>query len=135
MTCPSPVTQALFFFLKQSHIHIRGLDRRASNIEWKSIFPKAIIENYTIMGSDHSPLILDTSPEPKFGPYPLRFEWMWTTHPGCIEKFFFLNGKYGLYSENKNKRGADTKDDHKESATKRKRKKDIKKIEIGCQKK
>lgn len=47
------------------------------------MFPNAHIENYISGESNHSPLILDTCPVKKFGPHPFKFEWMWTSHPGC----------------------------------------------------
>lgn len=64
-------------FIKERH------DRGTANAEWNFMFPNAHIKNYISSGSDHSPLILDTCLVKMFGPHPFKFEWMWTSHPGC----------------------------------------------------
>lgn len=57
----------------------------AANVDWRLMFPKASIENYVTVGFDHNPIILYTNWNVKYHHYPLRFEWMWTKHPSCID--------------------------------------------------
>lgn len=58
------------------------LDREATNIQWRLIFPKAIVENNSLYGSNHGPIFLKLELKMTFVPRPFRFKWMWTQDPG-----------------------------------------------------
>lgn len=64
------------------HIQER-LDGVAINGGWKAPFPKVNLEKISIHGSDHSCLVLDTSPYFSFILRPFIFKWAWTSHPNC----------------------------------------------------
>ena len=70
------------------------LDRFVATIEWRELFPKAIVHHLTVAYSDHDLILLDLVP----AIYPQRrrcriqrFEEKWVTHPNC-EILFGIHG-------------------------------------------
>ena len=62
------------------------LDRFVATIEWRELFPKAIVHHLAVAYSDHDLILLDLVP----AIYPQRrrcriqrFEEKWVTHPNC----------------------------------------------------
>ncbi|KAL2945520.1 Plasminogen activator inhibitor 1 [Bienertia sinuspersici] len=55
-------------------------NRTYSNEEWRCLFPKASIENYKIIASDHGAILLETSPKKAKSKRPYKIE-AW-----CLEK-------------------------------------------------
>lgn len=60
------------------------LDRGVGNNEWISLFPYSSIFHLPAIGSDHNPIILNTSID-SLCPKPFRFESMWLDDITCFE--------------------------------------------------
>ncbi|KAL3635329.1 hypothetical protein CASFOL_019876 [Castilleja foliolosa] len=60
------------------------LDRGVANSEWITMFPRASILHLPQVGSDHSPIVLSTAPEPKLKT-PFKFEIMWLDDFSCYD--------------------------------------------------
>lgn len=59
------------------------LDRGVANSDWCTLFPKASIFHLPAIGSDHSPLILNSNTNANGGPKPFKFEAMWLDDDSC----------------------------------------------------
>lgn len=59
----------------------RRLDRAISSISWRLAFPKASITHLGTIGSDHTPILLNTNPMDYFAHRPFRFEAAWARGP------------------------------------------------------
>ncbi|XP_075652129.1 uncharacterized protein LOC142622523 [Castanea sativa] len=59
------------------------LDRGIANITWRLAYPKATLSHLGTIGSDHTPIVLDTSPQTKFAHRPFRFEVAWLRDERC----------------------------------------------------
>ncbi|XP_043698819.1 uncharacterized protein LOC122649647 [Telopea speciosissima] len=59
------------------------LDRGFANASWIQDFPDYAVLNKAALGSDHSPLCIDTFGCIPKKARPFRFEDMWFTHPDC----------------------------------------------------
>ena len=62
------------------------LDRFLLSVSWEGVFPYFRQELDVRVASDHSPVILDTTP-PTWGPNPFRFENMWLNHKSFTSDF------------------------------------------------
>ncbi|OMO80770.1 reverse transcriptase [Corchorus capsularis] len=62
------------------------LDRAFANPAWFRSFSDAVLTNLPLTVSDHGLMILQLEKSEHFRRRPYRFEWMWTTHPGCKEE-------------------------------------------------
>lgn len=60
------------------------LDRGVGNTDWISLFPLATIHHLPAIGSDHAPILLNTSVETN-EPKPFRFENMWIDDKSCFD--------------------------------------------------
>ncbi|XP_019173717.1 PREDICTED: uncharacterized protein LOC109169292 [Ipomoea nil] len=61
------------------------LDRALSNIQWRMRFPNAMIHHLPIVGSDHSPLLLNTAGNLEINkPSHFRYNLAWSTHPSFL---------------------------------------------------
>lgn len=58
------------------------IDRAMVSVDWRHKFPLAQVFHEVDLGSDHCPLILNCSVPLQKVPK-LKFESMWSTHPGC----------------------------------------------------
>lgn len=56
------------------------LDRGIANVEWKFLFPEAIIIHLPTFNSDHRPILLQTNPQMHHSPKNFKFESMWINH-------------------------------------------------------
>lgn len=61
------------------------LDMAFANTTWREIYTSALVLVEAAVGSDHNPLILDTSYNMGKTGRPFRFESFWTTEAGCRE--------------------------------------------------
>ena len=61
------------------------LDRGIASVEWRVLFPKAVLYHLGAIKSDHSPLLLDSNPNDPSSPRPFRFEAAWLRDPSCTE--------------------------------------------------
>ncbi|KAH7857525.1 hypothetical protein Vadar_013640 [Vaccinium darrowii] len=61
------------------------LNRAVANVEWRELFPFAVVFNEVMVGSDHSPIALDTNPKLAKPRKVFRFESFWTTEEECGE--------------------------------------------------
>ncbi|XP_075649651.1 uncharacterized protein LOC142620111 [Castanea sativa] len=61
----------------------RRLDRGIANILWRLVYPKATLSHLGTIGSDHTPIVLDTSPQAGFAHRPFRFEVAWLRDERC----------------------------------------------------
>ncbi|KAF8379889.1 hypothetical protein HHK36_027354 [Tetracentron sinense] len=61
------------------------LDRVLCLVTWHFRFTTASVSQKPIFALDHSPLIVTLHPAQERGRKHFCFEFMWTTHPGCIE--------------------------------------------------
>ena len=61
------------------------LDRAIASFSWKESFPKAAVSHLGAVNSDHTPILMDSSPEEEFLPRPFRFQAIWTRDPRCGE--------------------------------------------------
>lgn len=59
------------------------LDRCVGNPSWCASKPKAQVFNLPKVGSDHRPILLDSSPRESWSPKLFRFEHIWTTSEMC----------------------------------------------------
>lgn len=69
---------------KDNTIIFERLDKVIANMNWLNSFPSATLHNYPIFGSDHSPILLETSSyrsENNLGGSSFKFEVMWLSHP------------------------------------------------------
>lgn len=69
------------------------IDRGIANVEWRSIFHRAIVSHLPAIGSDHNPILLDTIGEVSNFSKPFKFEKMWTT---SRESFDVINHAWEL---------------------------------------
>ncbi|KAG5554870.1 hypothetical protein RHGRI_012438 [Rhododendron griersonianum] len=60
------------------------IDRALANADWRVMFPFAQVFQDAIIGSDHSPLLLDFCVSPTPVPKSFKFESMWITSPNCL---------------------------------------------------
>ncbi|KAF7140294.1 hypothetical protein RHSIM_Rhsim06G0103400 [Rhododendron simsii] len=60
------------------------IDRALANAEWRVMFPYAQVFQDAIIGSDHSPLLLDFYVSPTSVRKAFKFESLWTTSPNCL---------------------------------------------------
>lgn len=63
----------------------RRLDRAIVHLNWKIMFPTAVIYHLTANNSDHMPLLLKLWNNLDTGPKPFRFYVTWQTDPTCKE--------------------------------------------------
>ncbi|KAH7838239.1 hypothetical protein Vadar_023890 [Vaccinium darrowii] len=61
------------------------LDRVVATVEWRELFCFAVVFNEVMVGSDHSPIVLDTNPKLGKPRKVFRFESFWTTEEECGE--------------------------------------------------
>lgn len=67
---------------KQNSFSGARLDRGLCNLEWKSLFPDALITHLPILQSDHAPLLLDTRINKRQDHcHSFKFQAAWLTHP------------------------------------------------------
>ena len=55
------------------------------NLEWQKTFPRIQVYNLQDVGSDHSPVLLDTNFRDKKSRRKFKFEAMWMSIEGCEE--------------------------------------------------
>ncbi|KAL3625104.1 hypothetical protein CASFOL_031772 [Castilleja foliolosa] len=60
------------------------LDRGVGNDGWISLYPLALVNHLTPVASDHSPITISTTREPRL-PTPFKFEEMWLEDNSCID--------------------------------------------------
>ena len=72
------------FTWTNGRVHSR-LDRFIFTMGWEDLFPTVRQGALVRIESDHFPIILDTNPF-KWGPSPFRFENMWLSHRGFLDK-------------------------------------------------
>uniref|UniRef100_A0A803QEM9 Reverse transcriptase domain-containing protein n=1 Tax=Cannabis sativa TaxID=3483 RepID=A0A803QEM9_CANSA len=60
------------------------LDRGLANPDWRILFPNAIIKHLSSTGSDHRPLLLDSTGGVRCKSRLFRYENMWARDPRCI---------------------------------------------------
>ena len=61
----------------------RRLDRGIANISWRLAYSKAMLAHLGAIGSDHTPITLDTNPQTSFAHRPFRFEVAWLRDERC----------------------------------------------------
>ena len=61
----------------------RRLDHGIANISWRLAYPKATLTHLGAIGSDHTPIVLDTNPQSSFAHRPFRFEVAWLRDERC----------------------------------------------------
>lgn len=61
----------------------RRLDRGIANISWRLAYPKATLSHLGAIVSDHTPIVLDTSPQAGFAHRPFKFEVAWLRDERC----------------------------------------------------
>ncbi|OMO50989.1 reverse transcriptase [Corchorus capsularis] len=59
------------------------IDRALVNLDWMETYPKSQVFNLPIIGSDHSPLLIDTNVVDGKATKLFKFEVMWTESPEC----------------------------------------------------
>lgn len=64
---------------------LERLDRAVASVEWRELFPFAVVFNEVMVGSDHSPIVVDTNPKLDRPRKVFRFESFWTTEEECGE--------------------------------------------------
>lgn len=57
------------------------LDRCFGNLQWKTLFPNAMILHLAVISFDHKPLLFNANLYPQHPPKPFKFEAMWIDHP------------------------------------------------------
>ncbi|KAF4384300.1 hypothetical protein F8388_010491 [Cannabis sativa] len=60
------------------------LDRGLANPDWRILFPNAIIKHLSSTGSDHRPLLLDSTGGVRCKSRLFRYENMWARDPRCV---------------------------------------------------
>ena len=60
-----------------------SVDKAVRNVEWQSIFPEAMVSVLTVVGSDHSPILLTSNPKNQKLPRPFRFHNLWLREEEC----------------------------------------------------
>ncbi|KAF2313872.1 hypothetical protein GH714_018475 [Hevea brasiliensis] len=60
------------------------LDRAIASIEWRELFPKAVVVHDALLGSDHRPLVLYIEWCQLKKHYLFHFEAKWLIHPQCL---------------------------------------------------
>ncbi|KAF4356478.1 hypothetical protein G4B88_015312, partial [Cannabis sativa] len=72
---------------KQASVGLRQkrarLDRSLASMEWRILFPDAILNHLSASTSDHRPILLDTSGGYKGKHHPFRYENMWARDQRC----------------------------------------------------
>lgn len=65
-----------------ANIRLR-LDRGVANLDWRQMFPNAMVANLTMTASNHSPILINTvgGVEKKAGTF--KFEAMWIRDAEC----------------------------------------------------
>ncbi|PON61378.1 Endonuclease/exonuclease/phosphatase [Trema orientale] len=58
------------------HIKVT-LDRGVANDQWRCLFPRATLRVFPAIGSDHSPIMLNTMGDMSFLKQPFKFEAIW----------------------------------------------------------
>lgn len=61
------------------------LDRVLTSVSWDAHFPLSSLVALPKVGSDHTPLVLDTGARKNFSPKLFRFEKWWLSQPGFSE--------------------------------------------------
>lgn len=61
------------------------IDRFLANAEWNFSCPMSLVDQLPILGSDHSPLVLQFKFQDKVGKRPFRFELTWSREKECAE--------------------------------------------------
>lgn len=59
------------------------IDRAVATVDWREMFPFALVFQDIFIGSDHCPLILNSCIPPNRVPRLFKFESMWITSPNC----------------------------------------------------
>jgi hypothetical protein len=54
------------------------LNRAVTNVDWRSLCPKATVKHLPLIASDHAPLLINTHEKDLSGPKPFRFKEAWT---------------------------------------------------------
>ncbi|XP_030477964.1 uncharacterized protein LOC115695005 [Cannabis sativa] len=61
----------------------KRLDRVIANAIWCTLYPRAFVQSYPILGSDHAPLFLNSWGAPPKLKFPFRFLEVWTSNSDC----------------------------------------------------
>lgn len=61
----------------------RRLDWGIANISWRLAYSKAMLAHLGAIGSEHTPITLDTNPQTSFAHRPFRFEVAWLRDERC----------------------------------------------------
>lgn len=57
------------------------MDRAFTYADWNFLFPIATVTNMPAIGSDHSPIVIDTYPDFKRNSRSLKYEAFWSDEP------------------------------------------------------
>ncbi|KAF4358091.1 hypothetical protein G4B88_017079 [Cannabis sativa] len=60
------------------------LDRALASIDWRLLFPNAIVEAITVSTSDHKPILLNTDGGARCTRAQFKYELMWGRDPRCL---------------------------------------------------
>ena len=78
-----PISNKTFtWFNNQSNPIFAVLDRFFTSVDWDNHFPLSSLISLPRVGSDHTPLVLDTGARAPTNPKPFRFEKWWLSQPG-----------------------------------------------------
>lgn len=61
------------------------LDRVLVNVEWIEAFPNSVVQNLPLLGSDHSPMLLQLEVQERKARKTFKFELNWVEEKGCGE--------------------------------------------------
>lgn len=71
------------------------LDRALAAIDWRCMFPAAVVHNILMVSSDHSALFLDLADQQFRPSHRFRFEMAWSKEPYCKERVLAVWNRSG----------------------------------------